>query len=262
MKPKARQAPLLPSRLLSGSGDGQANQIRSMFSSIARRYDFLNRLLSIGLDQRWRTRAAKELKPVHDGPILDLACGTGDLAIKLLKSWPSVTKLVGADLSIEMLLIAQKKAAAKGYGSKVSFHQARAEHLPYKDEAFAGAAIAFGIRNFADPLMALKEVHRLLKPGARIVVLEFSLPRGFPLGPIYRFYLTKLLPFLAGLFSDRRAYRYLALSVSDFPAPGDFAHLITQTGFKNVSFRQLNSGIVTLYCGERPSPCSTRTPKA
>lgn len=228
------------------------NQIRSMFSSVASWYDFLNRLLSIGLDQRWRAIAAKEVRPVQDGLVLDLACGTGDLAIKILKNCPSVTEVIGADLSLEMLLIARKKLAAKGYGGKSSFQQARAEQLPYKDEIFSGAAIAFGIRNFVDRLMALREVHRLLKPGASLVVLEFSLPSHFLFRAIYQFYLTKLLPFLAGLFSDRQAYRYLSLSVTNFPAPGDFAALLTQAGFQGVVFQPLSAGIVTLYRAERP----------
>lgn len=235
---------------LSRPSGEQASQIQAMFSSIARRYDFLNRLLSLGFDQRWRAIGAREIRPTENGPVLDLACGTGDLAIKTLKERPAIAKLVGADFSREMLLLARKKLIHEGYWGKIHLHQAQAEHLPYKDDVFCGAAIAFGIRNFVDRLTALKEMHRVLKPGGHLVILEFALPSRFPFRAIYRFYLTKLLPAVAGLFSDRRAYQYLSASVTDFPQPGDFAALLQQAGFQEVSFRPLSLGIVTLYQGK------------
>lgn len=218
-----------------------------MFSAIAGRYDLLNRLLSFGQDQRWRGIAAKAMKGMLPGPILDLASGTGDLALKLVRSGRPGTRVVAADFSYEMLARGRAKLFRAGVGPGTRFVLAQAEYLPFKNDTFSGVTIAFGVRNFVSVDKALSEVIRVLRHGGQLAVLEFSMPTSPLWGRVYRFYLDSLLPSLAGVLSLKAPYIYLSQSVQEFPDPGLFAGELLRAGLRGVTTKPLSLGIVTLY---------------
>jgi len=216
-----------------------------MFTGIACRYDFLNRLLSLGQDKRWRREAVQSI-PCKDGGIhLDLACGTADVGIELA-GLVEKAFLVGVDISLAMLEIGREKVKSRGIDD-FTFVSSAGESLPFKDGVFDSVSIAFGIRNMVVREMALKEIARVLKKGGVLVILEFSVPENNFTRKAYLFYFRKLLPFLGGLFSDRKAYAYLPESVLDFPSRGNFLQMLLDSGLKNVESRSLSWGIVTLY---------------
>ena len=223
--------------------------VRSMFDRIAPRYDLLNRLLSGGTDVRWRRRAVAFLDLPPGARVLDLCTGTADLLLEALRSGGARGGL-GVDLSHQMLVRGKQKLAAAGAeGTAVAGGDA--ERLPVRDGSFDGALVAFGIRNVGDPLAALREVHRALRPGGRFVVLEFQTPRG-PLGAAYKLYFRHVLPRVGGLVSgDRSAYAYLPASVARFPEPEAFAALMQQAGFGDVRHERLTLGIAWLHRGEK-----------
>jgi len=222
-----------------------------MFDRIAPRYDLLNRLLSGGTDVRWRRRALDFL--ALDGPsrVLDLCTGTADLLLEALRRDPRTTG-VGVDLSPGMLAGAKAKLERGGYGTRGLLVGGDGERLPVRDGLFDGAFVAFGIRNVGDVPAALREVLRVLRPGGRFVVLEFSMPKGL-LGTAYRLYSRHLLPRVGGLVSgDRSAYAYLPASVARFPTPETFGALMEEAGFREVRWRLLTGGIACLHRGEKP----------
>ena len=225
--------------------------VRAMFDGIAPRYDLLNRVLSAGIDRRWRQACVDELGFQVPSRVLDVCTGTGDLMIEFLSREPDHTA-AGVDLSVEMLRRGAAKLTARGMGARGAVSAADAEKLPFPDQSFDGAMVAFGIRNVADPLAALREMHRVLRVGAsRLVVLEFSLPEG-ALGTLYRFYFGRVLPRIGGLVSGNAgAYRYLPDSVERFPAPAAFAALMEEAGFARLRMRPLTGGIAHVYRGER-----------
>jgi demethylmenaquinone methyltransferase/2-methoxy-6-polyprenyl-1,4-benzoquinol methylase len=221
-----------------------------MFDRIAPRYDLLNRVLSAGTDVRWRRAAVDLLDPPARACILDLCTGTADLLREALGR-EGGRRGLGLDLSREMLRRGAHKLAQGGLAARSALAQADAERLPVRAESCDGALVAFGIRNVADPVAALREVRRVLKPGGRLVVLEFAMPRGL-LGALYRFYFRGVLPRLGGLVSgDRAAYAYLPASVELFPTPQAFAELLAQSGFEGVRLVPLTGGIAYLYRAER-----------
>ncbi|HEU5360673.1 MAG TPA: bifunctional demethylmenaquinone methyltransferase/2-methoxy-6-polyprenyl-1,4-benzoquinol methylase UbiE [Candidatus Deferrimicrobiaceae bacterium] len=225
--------------------------IGEMFSSIAPRYDFLNRFLSLGTDRRWRRQAVSCLGPGTGGIHLDVATGTADVALEIFRQRGSGAFVAGVDISAAMMRIGREKAARKGLAGRLAFLQAPCEALPFRDDAFDSASIAFGIRNVVDRDRGLREMCRVVKPGGRVVVLEFSQPGSAFFGALYRLYFTKVLPRLGGLFSRRSAYTYLPDSVLDFPPPREFAGMLRAAGCKEVNFQPLTSGIVTLYIGSK-----------
>jgi len=231
--------------------DEKNRAIGEMFSEIAPRYDFLNRLLSLGVDRRWRRLAVAEMVPAVGGRHLDLATGTADMALEILRQKGTGAEVAGADISREMMRIGREKCRTAGAGKRVSFVQAPGEALPYRDGVFDSACVAFGIRNVVDRERGLREMCRVVRPGGRVVVLEFSTPRGALFGALYRFYFTRLLPRIGGLFSRGEAYAYLPESVLSFPEPRDFAAMMRAAGCAVVSIRPLTCGIVTLYVGTR-----------
>lgn len=222
-----------------------------MFSSIAPRYDFLNRFLSFRRDRQWRRAAVAEMLPAAGGRHLDVATGTADVALEIFRQKGDPARVVGSDISPAMMRIGREKAARAGRAGKMSFVLAPAESLPFRDRAFDSAAIAFGIRNVADRAAGLAEMCRVVRPGGRVVVLEFSQPGSIVFGALYRFYFAQVLPRLGGLFSRRSAYAYLPESVQAFPRPAVFAEMIRNAGCAEVRFRPLTLGIVTLYVGTR-----------
>lgn len=225
--------------------------IGEMFSSIAPKYDLLNRVLSFGRDRYWRRIAVSGAKPDRGGRHLDVATGTADVALELLRRRGEGTYVAGADISLEMMKIGMSKATAAGKKGRIAFVKAPAEALPFADGVFDSASIAFGIRNVVDRERGLSEMCRVLKPGGRIVVLEFSRPEGSVFGFLYRFYFTRVLPRIGGLVSRRSAYTYLPESVLAFPSPQEFAEMLRAAGCTRVEHRPLTFGIVTLYVGTK-----------
>jgi demethylmenaquinone methyltransferase/2-methoxy-6-polyprenyl-1,4-benzoquinol methylase len=225
--------------------------VRSMFDRIAPRYDLLNRVLSAGTDVRWRRRAVDLADLPPGARVLDLCTGTADLLVEAL-SRDARHRGLGVDLSHGMLVRGLGKLRRGGYAGRAALAGGDGERLPVGDGLFDGALVAFGIRNVADPLAALREVGRALRPGGRLVVLEFSMPKGV-VGAAYRFYFRSVLPRLGGLVSgDRSAYAYLPASVARFPTPAAFAALMEEAGFRDVRWRLLTLGIASLHRGEKP----------
>jgi demethylmenaquinone methyltransferase / 2-methoxy-6-polyprenyl-1,4-benzoquinol methylase len=231
--------------------DDRNRAIGEMFSGIAPRYDFLNRLLSLGIDRRWRRKAVAQMVPASGGRHLDVATGTADMALEIVRSKGNAARVAGADLSVAMMRIGQAKCRRRSVSDRVAFVQAPGEALPFRAAAFDSACIAFGIRNVVDRERGLREMCRAVRPGGRVVVLEFSTPRGKWMGRLYRFYFTRVLPRIGGLFSRRSAYAYLPESVLAFPQPETFAAMMRDAGCATVTHRPLTFGIVTLYVGTR-----------
>lgn len=230
----------------------KANSWR-MFDRIARTYDRLNGILSFGIDRRWRRKLARHLpdNPTHLD-LLDLATGTGDQIFTLHRTAPTRWKsLTGTDLSEKMLNEARRKAPERLGDVPAVWRTASAEDLPFPDASFDVATMSFGIRNVPNPVRALREIHRVLRPGGRALILEFSLPRCVLLRIPYLFYFRHVLPWIGGKISgDPGAYRYLNRTVEAFPYEADFVELMGQAGFAQPSFIRLSGGIACLYQGD------------
>jgi demethylmenaquinone methyltransferase/2-methoxy-6-polyprenyl-1,4-benzoquinol methylase len=221
-------------------------QVEQMFDSIAPKYDFLNHFLSAGIDNLWRKRAINTLLTKKPKYILDMATGTGDLAFEALKRL-NPDKIVGLDISEGMLSYARKKAKHRGI-EIISFERGDSENINYNENTFDAVTVAFGVRNFENLNMGLKELQRVLKPGGSVVVLEFSKPQNFPVKEIYNFYFAKILPLWGKIISkDNQAYTYLPESVMAFPEGRDFLLRLEQAGFKETKAKKLTFGICSLY---------------
>ncbi|BAI81099.1 ubiquinone/menaquinone biosynthesis methyltransferase [Deferribacter desulfuricans SSM1] len=215
----------------------QSKKIQGMFDSIAGKYDLLNRLLSFRRDVYWRKKAISLLKINEGSRILDLACGTGDMLLEL-KKMKVKCNVIGGDFSFNMLMIAKKKL------NDLPLTCADAHFLPFKDESFDYITIAFGFRNVTDKEKGLKEMYRVLKKGGKACILEFSQPDNKFFSKVYRFYFTKVLPFIGGLISgNRSAYEYLPDSVYKFPKKDKYEKMILSAGFKKVEFNPLTFNI-------------------
>ena len=229
-----------------------ARRVREMFATIAARYDLLNHLLSGNIDKRWRRSVAKALFGTLSEPgarILDVACGTGDLSLTLFEAGEA--KIVGLDFCRPMLDIAQSKAAKSDV--ELPFVEGDALDLPFRDGSFEAATIAFGMRNLVSVEAGFKELLRVLKPGGRVAVLEFSRPSAPLLRSLFRVYFTRVLPLFGGLISgSKSAYQYLPDSVSRFPDQSELASLMKEAGFVEISFQNLTGGIAALHTGTRP----------
>jgi len=248
-----RESPPAPTTMRAPTpGAPEKTAVRSMFDRIAPRYDLLNRVLSAGTDVRWRRRAVDLLDLAPPARVLDLCAGTADGLLEALRRDRRIRGL-GIDLSHAMLVRGARKLERGGHETRAALVQGDGEHLPLRDGLFDGALVAFGIRNVADPVRAMREVRRVLRPRGRLVVLEFSMPGG-GLGVLYRLYFRRLLPRLGGLVSgDGSAYSYLPASVARFPTPGAFASLMEEAGFVGVHWTLLTGGIACLHRGERES---------
>ena len=229
----------------------KGEHIQEMFDSIAPRYDFLNRLLSFGIDRRWRRFAVRQLEVPKGGKVLDVATGTGDVALEIAGQTPSDVGIVGVDISREMMEFGRRKVLGSPFAGRITFQDAPCESLPFPDASFDGATIAFGIRNVVDRPKGLHEMHRVLKPGGRAVILEFSTPRSKLFKSIYYFYFLRVLPVIGGLFSKFSAYKYLPDSVLEFPSQEEFTSLMERAGFRDVVYHDLTFGIATVYVGSK-----------
>ena len=228
-----------------------AEQVERMFDSISKHYDLLNHLLSLGTDRSWRRKAVTLIgKHARPRTILDVATGTGDLAIEAMRLGPE--KVTGIDLSSGMLEEGRRKIARKGFSGKIELLSGDALATGFPDATFEAAMSAFGVRNFEDTLRGLQEMFRVLRPGGMIMVLEFSRPSVFPLKQIYGFYFRRILPMIGRRVSgDRDAYSYLPDSVMSFPDNEKFLALLSSAGFVQVSQRRLSGGIASIYTGFR-----------
>lgn len=234
---------------LSDKGRG----VRQMFDDISHRYDLLNRLLSLGIDRRWRRFAVSQLSVPKGGRVLDIAAGTCDVALEVAQQTdPSVT-IVGEDFTQGMLVQGQQKLNNSEYGERIMLVNAPCEQIPHPDACFDAITIAFGIRNVVDRQEGLNEMFRVLKPGGRAVILEFSNPRSALFRKIYYFYFQKILPAIGGLLSKRSAYQYLPDSVIEFPSQEQFSAMMGEAGFTRLQYCDLTFGISTVYVGDKPA---------
>lgn len=234
--------------------DKQNDRIQRMFAQIAPTYDLLNHLLSLNIDKRWRSTTARLVPPEADGPILDLCTGTGDLALTYDRATGGKLPIIGADFCPAMLDLARTKAAKAGAADRLTFVTADAQELPFADDAFQLVTCAFGLRNVADTDRGLSEMVRVVRPGGRVAVLEFSKPRNHLLGRGYLFYFRHILPRIGRVVSGSRenAYSYLPASVLQFPDGEALAARFRAAGLVDVWFRPLTFGIATLYVGQKP----------
>lgn len=222
-----------------------------IFDKIAQTYDFLNHLLSFGIDIYWRKVVIANLPKRKNLQCLDLACGTGDLTIALAKS-ENVGKVTGLDMSQGMIEIGKKKIAKKGHDKKAGMQIGDGVEIPTADGIFDVTTVSFGIRNFPDPQRSMENMYRVIKPGGRSMVLEFSIPKNILFKSIYFFYFRYLLPFVGNLVSKHKdAYSYLNETVEDFPYGEEFAQMMRNAGFQNVHYKELTFGIATLYIGDK-----------
>lgn len=225
--------------------------VREMFSGIASRYDFLNHLLSANIDKRWRRLVAKKLTDVLENPeakVLDVACGTGDLALELQKH--AKAKIIGTDFCRPMLEIASDKTAKTNVS--IPFVEADGMNLSFADETFDAVTIAFGLRNFSNWKDGLIELHRILKKGGKLVILEFSSPVLPGFRQIFQFYFASILPRIGGAVSGSRgAYSYLPDSVSKFPDQKNLSRMMSEIGFSDVEYKNLTGGIAAIHSGIR-----------
>ena len=227
--------------------DTKRAQVENMFDNIAPYYDLLNRVLSLGIDKRWRTKAISHLQNLESPRILDVATGTCDVSLEMAKKLNSPT-IVGLDISAKMLEVGQKKIDKAGLQDIISLKQGESENLPFDDNTFDAVTVAFGVRNFDNLNQGLKEMNRVLKPDGQLVVLEFSKPTMFPFKQGFNFYFKNILPRIGKLTSkDPKAYQYLYESVQAFPDGENFVKILDTIGYKKSTCTALTVGICSIY---------------
>jgi demethylmenaquinone methyltransferase / 2-methoxy-6-polyprenyl-1,4-benzoquinol methylase len=228
------------------SESGKKEQVEQMFDNISGNYDFLNRSLSFGIDIIWRRIMMRQLKDIQPKLILDVATGTADVAIEAVKLKPE--SIIGVDISEGMLQVGREKIAKKNLHHIITLEKGDSEQLQFTDNHFDAVTVAFGVRNFENLQLGLSELQRVLKPGGKVVILEFSRPRIFGVKQIYDLYFRYLCPWWGKLISkDFSAYKYLYESVKAFPEGKDFTDIASAAGFKNMKVRRVTLGIVSLY---------------
>lgn len=229
---------------------GKKEQVTKMFDTISGEYDGLNRVISFGIDVKWRKKVVNIVKESSPNTILDIATGTGDLAIALAST--NANKIIGLDISSGMLEVGKQKVTKKGLENRIEMVWGDSENMPFEDNAFDAITVAFGIRNFETLENGLKEILRVLKPGGRFVILETSVPTKTPYRQGYGFYTKYILPIIGRVFSkDKSAYRYLSESASVFPHGEDLNNILRKIGFINVEDFPQTFGVATIYVSSK-----------
>ena len=221
-------------------------ETKFLFNKIAKHYDLLNSVFSLGIDKLWRKKLAKEVS--ERNLILDIATGTAEVAIETARFAPHA-KIVGIDPSTEMLKIGEEKIIDLDLDDQISLREGYGEKLPFEDNTFDAITIAFGIRNTLDFEKSLAEMLRVLKPGGKVSILEFAIPSNFVFKPIYLFYFKYIMPLIGSIFGSKNEYKYLSDSTTSFPQRKDFINILKQTGFNNTSMEELTMGISIIYTG-------------
>ena len=225
-------------------------QVAKMFDRISGRYDFLNHFLSLGIDIGWRKKAIAELEPIKPKLLLDVATGTGDFAWQALSLQPE--KVIGVDISEGMLEVGRKKMVQRQVSDRIELRSGDSENLPFEENKFDAVIVAFGVRNFENLERGLAEMLRVVRPGGKVVILEFSKPTRFPFRQVYGFYFKFILPKIGQWLSrDKAAYNYLPESVEVFPDGQKFLDILARLGYKNISCKPLTFGISSLYVGSK-----------
>jgi len=223
-------------------------EVAEMFNNISARYDFLNHFLSLGIDKIWRRKAIKQLRSIPVKKIIDIATGTGDFAIAALKLNPE--EVIGLDISAGMLAVGEQKMIKNKVDSIIKMQLGDSENIPYDSNYFDALTVGFGVRNFENLELGLTEMLRVLKPGGKAVILEFSKPKRFPIKQIFGFYSRYFIPFFGKRISkDAKAYSYLPESVAAFPEGKDFEDILRKIGYKNIESTLVSGGIATIYAG-------------
>jgi demethylmenaquinone methyltransferase/2-methoxy-6-polyprenyl-1,4-benzoquinol methylase len=244
---QSEHSPVVPYK---GQASGKKEQVATMFDNISPKYDFLNRLLSFGVDVYWRKRAIRLLKPYQPKTILDIATGTGDFAIEALSLKPE--KVTGVDISEGMLAVGREKIRRQKLEGRIELQLGDSEKLAFPDNSFDAVIVSFGVRNFENLAKGLADMHRVVKPGGVCVVLEFSKPRKFPFKQLYHFYSHQILPLVGKAVSkDDSAYRYLPKSVQAFPDGKDFTGILEKVGFTATQCISLTFGVCSIYTGRK-----------
>jgi len=232
------------------SDRSKKEEVAEMFNNISGRYDFLNHFLSLGIDHLWRSRAVKELREINPKRILDIATGTGDFAIANLKLKPE--EVVGIDISSGMLEVGKEKMKKKKVDHIVSMQLGDSEDLPFDDNYFDGLTVGFGVRNFENLEKGLAEMLRVIRPGGKAIILEFSKPKMFPIKQAFGFYSKYFIPFFGKRISkDEKAYAYLPESVAAFPEGKEFENVLKKLNYKNIKSIPVSGGIATIYVGTK-----------
>lgn len=229
----------------------KGTQVRRMFDSIAGTYDLLNHALSFGIDKGWRKKGINFLKPYAPKEILDIATGTGDLAITMYRKL-TPRMIIGADISEGMMDVGRKKVYAAGLDKNISFEQQDCVRLTYPENSFDAVTAAFGVRNFENIGKGISEMYRVLRPGGHVMILELSTPSGFPMKQLYRIYSNTVIPLIGRCLSkEGNAYNYLPASIKVVPQGKDMTAILTNKGFKEAKFRTFTFGICSLYTGTK-----------
>lgn len=230
--------------------NSKKEEVAEMFNNISKRYDFLNHFLSMGIDRLWRKKAVKQLVDIKPERILDIATGTGDFAIALLKLNPK--EVVGVDISEGMLNVGKQKMKSKGIDNIIKMQLGDSENLPFEDNYFDALTVGFGVRNYENLNKGLTDMLRVIRPGGRAIILEFSKPKKFPIKQFFGFYSKTLIPFFGSIISkDKRAYTYLPESVEAFPEGTNFISIMEELGYKDVKGIPVSGGIATIYIGNK-----------
>jgi demethylmenaquinone methyltransferase/2-methoxy-6-polyprenyl-1,4-benzoquinol methylase len=235
--------------------DKSSARVQKMFGEIAGRYDFLNRLLSLGIDRSWRRRTVRLVPPEGDAPILDVCTGTADLALAYWRAGRGKLPVVGADFCGPMLVVGREKCRRAGAGEQITLVEADTQKLPFPNDIFQIVCVAFGLRNVTDTDAGLREMTRVCRPGGRVAVLEFTTPTAWPLGAIYGGYFRHILPRIGQALArnTQAAYNYLPRSVGEFPQAEALVERMAAAGLTDVWFRPFTFGVATLYVGRKKS---------
>ncbi|MFT3683158.1 MAG: bifunctional demethylmenaquinone methyltransferase/2-methoxy-6-polyprenyl-1,4-benzoquinol methylase UbiE [Ferruginibacter sp.] len=236
---------------LNSSALSKKEQVADMFDDIAFQYDFLNRFLSAGIDIQWRKKAIKQLRDINPKKILDVATGTGDVAI-MSCSILHPESIIGIDISEGMLKLGRKKIEKQGLDNVINLVKGDSETINFADNSFDAVTVAFGVRNFQQLEKGLSEIRRVLRPGGKLVVLEFSKPKAPVMKQLYSVYMAAVAPTVGRIFSkNRNAYKYLDESIKKFPEGKNFTTILDNLGYKNTQCKPLSLGICSIYCGEK-----------